>query len=147
MRHRIKGRKFGRTSSHRKAMFKNMSASLINHELIKTTLPKAKELRTIIEPLVTLAKREFVLRNELDVNSNEFKAQSVALRRQAFDFLRNKAAVTKLFEEFGARYAERAGGYTRIMKCGFRFGDKAPMAFIELIDRPEVEAEEVVEVE
>ena len=147
MRHRVKGRKFGRTSSHRKAMFKNMSASLINHELIKTTLPKAKELRTIIEPLVTLAKREFVLRNQLDVNSNEFKAQSVALRRQAFDFLRNKAAVTKLFEEFGARYAERAGGYNRIMKCGFRFGDKAPMAFIELVDRPEVDAEEAVEVE
>ena len=145
MNHRIKGRKFGRTSSHRKAMFKNMSASLINHELIKTTLPKAKELRTIVDPLITLAKREFVLRNELDVSSNEFKAQSVALRRQAFDFLRNKAAVTKLFEEFGARYAERAGGYTRILKCGFRFGDKAPMAFIELIDRPEVE--EAVEVE
>lgn len=145
MNHRIKGRKFGRTSSHRKAMFKNMSASLINHEFIKTTLPKAKELRTIVDPLITLAKREFVLRNELDVNSNEFKAQSVALRRQAFDFLRNKAAVTKLFEEFGARFAERAGGYTRILKCGFRFGDKAPMAFIELIDRPEVE--EAVEVE
>ncbi|AJI54585.1 50S ribosomal protein L17 [Francisella philomiragia] len=145
MRHRKKGSKFGRTSSHRKAMFKNMSASLINHELIKTTLPKAKELRTIVEPLVTLAKREFKLRNELDVNSNEFKAQSVALRRQAFDFLRNKAAVTKLFEEFGARYAERAGGYTRILKCGYRFGDKAPMAFIELVDRPQVE--EAVEAE
>lgn len=145
MRHRMKGRKFGRTSSHRKAMFKNMSASLINHELIKTTLPKAKELRTIVEPLITLAKREFKLRNELDVNSNDFKAQSVALRRQAFDFLRNKAAVTKLFEEFSARYAERAGGYTRILKRGFRFGDKAPMAFIELVDRPEVE--EAVEAE
>lgn len=145
MRHRMKGRKFGRTSSHRKAMFKNMSASLINHELIKTTLPKAKELRTIVEPLITLAKREFKLRNELDVNSNEFKAQSVALRRQAFDFLRNKAAVTKLFEEFGTRYAERAGGYTRILKCGYRFGYKAPMAFIELIDRPEVD--EAIEAE
>ncbi|AFJ42802.1 50S ribosomal protein L17 [Francisella orientalis] len=139
MRHLKKGSKFGRTSSHRKAMFKNMSASLINHELIKTTLPKAKELRTIVEPLVTLAKREYKLRNELDVNSNEFKAQSVALRRQAFDFLRNKAAVIKLFEEFGARYAKRAGGYTRILKCGYRFGDKAPMAFIELVDRPQVE--------
>lgn len=98
MRHRKQGRKFGRTSSHRKAMFKNMSASLINHELIKTTLPKAKELRTIVEPLVTLAKREHKLRQELDTNSNEFKAQSVALRRQAFDFLRNKAAVTKLLK-------------------------------------------------
>ena len=135
MRHRMKNKKFGRTSSHRKAMFKNMSASLINYELIKTTLPKAKELRTIIEPLMTLSKREYKLRNELDVNSNEFKSQSVALRRQAFDFLRNKAAVTKLFEEFGARYAERSGGYTRILKCGFRFGDKAPMAYIELVDR------------
>jgi len=123
-------------------MFKNMSASLINHEVIKTTLPKAKELRTIVEPLITLAKREYKLRNNLDVNSNEFKAQSVALRRQAFDFLRNKAAVTKLFEDFGARYAERAGGYTRVLKCGFRYGDKAPMAFIELVDRPEVEADE-----
>lgn len=139
MNHRKKGRKFGRTSSHRKAMFKNMSASLINHELIKTTLPKAKELRAIIEPLITLSKREYVLRTTLDLDSNEFKAQSVALRRQAFNFLRNKAAVTKLFEAFGSRYAERAGGYTRILKCGFRFGDKAPMAFIELVGRPEVE--------
>jgi len=126
-------------------MFKNMCASLINHELIKTTLPKAKELRTIIEPLMTLSKRENKLRTELDVNSNEFKSQSVALRRQAFDFLRNKAAVTKLFEDFGARYAERSGGYTRIMKCGFRFGDKAPMAFIELIDRPVSDIEAVEE--
>ncbi|APC97758.1 50S ribosomal protein L17 [Francisella frigiditurris] len=139
MRHHKNGRKFGRTSSHRKAMFKNMSASLINHEIIKTTLPKAKELRTIVEPLVTLAKREHSLRNSLDTNSAEFKAQSVALRRQAFDFLRNKAAVTKLFEEFGTRYAERSGGYTRILKCGYRFGDKAPMAYIELVDRPEVD--------
>ena len=135
MRHRMKNKKFGRTSSHRKAMFKNMSASLINYELIKTTLPKAKELRTIIEPLMTLSKREYKLRNELDVNSNEFKSQSVALRRQAFDFLRNKAAVTKLFEEFGAPYAESSGGYTRVLKCGFRFADKAPMAYIELVDR------------
>ena len=140
MRHHKNNRKFGRTSSHRKAMFKNMSASLINHELIKTTVPKAKELRTIVEPLITLAKREYKLRTELDVNSAEFKAQSVALRRQAFNFLRNKAAVTKLFEQFGSRYAERSGGYTRILKCGFRFGDKAPMAFIELVDRPEVES-------
>lgn len=139
MRHHKKGRKFGRTSSHRKAMFKNMSASLINHELIKTTLPKAKELRTIVDPLITLAKREYVLRQTLDLDSPEFKAQSVALRRQAFNFLRNKAAVTKLFETFGSRYAERQGGYTRVLKCGFRFGDKAPMAFIELVDRPEVE--------
>ena len=145
MRHRKNGRKFGRTSSHRKAMFKNMSASLINHEVIKTTLPKAKELRTIVEPLITLAKREHKLRNELDVTSNEFKSQSVALRRQAFDYLRNKLAVKKLFEEFGTRYAERAGGYTRILKCGYRFGDKAPMAFIELVDRPQ--AEEVAEEE
>ena len=142
MNHRKIGRKFGRTSSHRKAMFKNMSASLISHEVIKTTLPKAKELRTVVEPLITLAKREYNLRQELDTDSNEFKAQSVALRRQAFNFLRNKAAVTKLFEEFGVRYAERQGGYTRILKCGYRYGDKAPMAFIELIDRPEVEANE-----
>ncbi len=139
MRHRKQGRKLGRTSSHRKAMFKNMSASLINHEIIKTTLPKAKELRAIIEPLITLSKREYVLRTELSLDSNEFKAQSVALRRQAFNFLRNKLAVIKLFETFGSRYAERSGGYTRILKCGFRFGDKAPMAFIELVGRPEVE--------
>lgn len=147
MRHHKKGSSFGRTSSHRKAMFKNMSASLINHEIIKTTVPKAKELRTIVEPLVTLAKREAKLRKELDINSNEFKSQSVALRRQAFNFLRNKAAVKKLFEEFGERYAERAGGYTRVLKCGYRFGDKAPMAFIELVDRPVIDEEEIVESE
>jgi len=142
MRHQKIGRKFGRTSSHRKAMFKNMSASLIKHEIIKTTLPKAKELRRFIEPLITLAKRESQLRKDLDVNSQVFKEKSVALRRQAFNFLRNKAAVKKLFEEFGIRYLDRNGGYTRVLKCGFRFGDKAPMAFIELVDRPEVEEED-----
>jgi len=146
MRHRKSGRKFNRTSSHRKAMFRNMSASLLKHELIKTTLPKAKELRGFIEPLITLAKREVELRKSTtDVENNEFKGQVVALRRQAFNYLRNKEAVKKLFENIGPRYETRPGGYTRVLKCGFRFGDKAPMAFIELIDRPQVEAEEVIE--
>ncbi len=146
MRHRKSGRKFNRTSSHRKAMFRNMSASLLKHELIKTTLPKAKELRGFIEPLITLAKREVELRKSTtDVENNEFKGQVVALRRQAFNYLRNKVAVKKLFEEIGPRYETRPGGYSRVHKCGFRFGDKAPMAFIELIDRPQVEAEEVIE--
>lgn len=119
MRHRKSGRKLNRNSSHRKAMFKNMSASLIESELIKTTLPKAKELRKHIEPLITLAKTD-----------------SVASRRLAFSRLRSKEAVKKLFETLGPRYLERPGGYLRILKCGFRPGDKAPMAFVELVDRP-----------
>ncbi len=119
MRHRYSGRKFSRTSSHRKAMFKNMTASLVEHELIKTTLPKAKELRRVAEPLITLAKED-----------------SVANRRLAFDRTRSKAAVGKLFNDLGKRYANRPGGYLRILKCGFRAGDNAPMAYVELIDRP-----------
>ncbi|HEY8568789.1 50S ribosomal protein L17 [Microbulbifer harenosus] len=119
MRHRYSGRKFSRTSSHRKAMFKNMTASLVEHELIKTTLPKAKELRRVAEPLITLAKKD-----------------SVANRRLAFARIRDKDAVRKLFDELGPRYEARPGGYIRILKCGFRAGDKAPMAYVELVDRP-----------
>lgn len=131
MRHRQSGRQLNRNSSHRRAMFRNMTASLVEHEVIKTTLPKAKELRCYAEPLITLAK-----------------ADSVANRRLAFDRLRDKAAVGKLFSELGPRYQERPGGYTRILKCGYRTGDKAPMAYIELVDRvmaeePEDEFEEV----
>lgn len=121
MRHRNSGRKFSRTSSHRKAMFSNMCCSLIEHELIKTTLPKAKDLRRYIEPLITVSK-----------------ADSVATRRQAFDVLRSKSAVGKLFTNLGPRYVERPGGYIRIIKCGFREGDNAPMAIVELVDRPQV---------
>lgn len=129
MRHRHSGRQLNRNSSHRKAMFKNMSISLVEHELIKTTLPKAKELRGHIEPLITLAKND-----------------SVANRRLAFNRLRSKAAVGKLFSELGPRYEDRPGGYIRILKCGHRTGDKAPMAYVELVGRvPLVEAEEVVE--
>lgn len=124
MRHRKAGRQLNRNSSHRKAMFKNMAASLIEHELIKTTLPKAKELRRVAEPLITMAKED-----------------SVAKRRLAFARLRSDAAVGKLFGELGPRYKERPGGYLRILKCGFRHGDKAPMAYVELVDRPIVEAE------
>lgn len=124
MRHMKSGRKFSRTSSHRQAMFKNMAASLIKHELIRTTLPKAKELRRVAEPLITLAK-----------------ADSVANRRLAFARLRDKVAVGKLFVELGPRYRERKGGYLRILKCGTRDGDSAPMAYVELVDRPRVEAE------
>jgi len=124
MRHRKSGRKFNRTSAHRQAMFKNMAASLVEHELIKTTLPKAKELRRVAEPLITLAKND-----------------SVANRRLAFARLRDPAAVKKLFEDIGPRFKERPGGYTRILKCGFRAGDAAPMAFIELVDRARPEAE------
>lgn len=123
MRHRNSGRKFGRDSSHRAAMFRNMTASLVEHELIKTTLPKAKELRRIAEPLITLAKSD-----------------SVANRRLAFARLGNKQTVTKLFEELGPRYEARPGGYLRILKCGYRQGDNAPMAYVELVDRPEIEA-------
>ncbi|PXX89280.1 50S ribosomal protein L17 [Marinobacter vulgaris] len=131
MRHRKSGRKFSRTSAHRKAMFRNMTASLVDHELIKTTLPKAKELRRVAEPLITLAKND-----------------SVANRRLAFSRLRDDAAVAKLFNELGPRYNERPGGYLRILKCGFRAGDNAPMAFVELVGRPlDIEAEEVDESE
>ncbi len=119
MRHRKSGRHFNRTSSHRQAMFRNMAVSLIEHEVIKTTLPKAKELRRIAEPLITLAKKD-----------------SVANRRLAFSRTRDKAAVGKLFVELGPRYLDRPGGYTRILKCGYRAGDSAPMAYIELVDRP-----------
>ncbi len=119
MRHRKVGRKFSRTSAHRKAMFKNMAASLVQHELIKTTLPKAKELRRVAEPLITLAKND-----------------SVANRRLAFARVRDDAVVAKLFNELGPRYKNRPGGYIRILKCGFRAGDAAPMAFVELVDRP-----------
>jgi large subunit ribosomal protein L17 len=117
------GRKLNRTSSHREAMFKNMASSLIKHELIRTTLPKAKELRRIAEPLITLSK-----------------VDGVANRRLAFARLRDKQAVGKLFVELGPRYRERPGGYLRILKCGFRPGDNAPMAFVELVDRPRTEA-------
>ena len=129
MRHRKSGRKFSRTSAHRKAMFRNMTASLVEHELIKTTLPKAKELRRVAEPLITLSKND-----------------SVANRRLAFSRLRDDAAVAKLFDELGPRYNERPGGYLRILKCGFRACDNAPMAFVELVGRPlDIEAEEVDE--
>lgn len=119
MRHRNSGVKLGRTSSHRKAMFQNMTNSLIEHELIKTTLVKAKELRRVAEPLITLAKED-----------------SVANRRLAFNRTRNKATVGKLFSELGPRYKTRPGGYLRIIKCGYRDGDNAPMAYVELVDRP-----------
>ncbi|MBP6019444.1 MAG: 50S ribosomal protein L17 [Burkholderiaceae bacterium] len=127
MRHRSGLRKLNRTSSHRLAMFRNMSVSLIMHEAIKTTLPKAKELRRVIEPLITLTKNP-----------------TLANKRLAFARLRDRDAVVKLFGEIGPRYLERNGGYTRVLKMGFRQGDNAPMAFMELVDRPEVtEAEDV----
>ena len=119
MRHLKSGRKLNRNSSHRKAMFRNMANSLFEHEIIKTTVPKAKELRRVAEPLITLAKSD-----------------SVAHRRLAFDRLRDKSSVGKLFDELGPRFVERPGGYLRIMKCGHRTGDKAPMAYVELIGRP-----------
>ena len=125
MRHRKSGRQLNRNSSHRKAMFSNMATSLFDKELIRTTLPKAKELRSIAEPLITLSKND-----------------SVANRRIAFAKLRDRDVVTKLFNDLGPRYQERPGGYLRIMKCGFRTGDKAPMAYIELVDRPELEEAE-----
>lgn len=128
MRHRYSGRKLNRTGSHRRAMFRNMTASLVEHELIKTTVPKAKELRRFAEPLITLAKDD-----------------SVANRRLAFDRLRSKAAVGKLFGELGPRYQERPGGYLRILKCGTRTGDNAPMAYVELVDREIVEIEDDAE--
>lgn len=120
MRHLHSGRQLNRNSSHRKAMFRNMTASLVERELIKTTLPKAKELRRVAEPLITLSKQD-----------------SVANRRLAFDRIRDKSAVGKLFGELGPRYANRPGGYLRILKCGVRAGDKAPMAYVELVDRPQ----------
>jgi len=123
MRHRHSGRQLNRNSAQRKAMFRNMTASLVEHELIKTTVPKAKELRGFAEPLITLAKKD-----------------CVANRRLAFDRLRDKAAVGKLFGELGPRYEERPGGYIRILKCGYRTGDNAPMAWVELVDRPRREA-------
>jgi large subunit ribosomal protein L17 len=126
MRHRQSGRQLNRNSSHRKAMFRNMAASLVQHELIKTTLPKAKELRRVAEPLITMAKTD-----------------SVSRRRQAFSRLRDRDAVTKLFNELGPRYADRPGGYLRILKCGYRSGDAAPMAYVELVDRPEPEETEM----
>jgi len=122
MRHRKSGRQLNRNSSHRSAMFRNMAVSLIKHELIKTTVPKAKELRRVAEPLITLSKTD-----------------SVSKRRLAFARLRDKAAVGKLFAELGPRYQARPGGYLRILKCGYRAGDQAPMAYVELVDRPEVE--------
>ena len=122
MRHMKSGRKLNRNSSHRKAMFRNRASSLFEHEMIKTTVPKAKELRRVAEPLITLAKED-----------------SVAHRRLAFDRLRNREVVTKLFNELGPRYVDRPGGYLRILKCGHRAGDQAPMAYVELVDRPRAE--------
>jgi len=122
MRHRQSGRQLNRNSSHRKSMFKNMAASLFRHELIKTTLPKAKELRRVAEPLITRSK-----------------VDSVANRRIVFDRIRDREMVTKLFNELGPRFKDRPGGYLRILKCGYRSGDKAPMAIVELMDRPEIE--------
>ncbi|MDS4029316.1 MAG: 50S ribosomal protein L17 [Candidatus Contendobacter sp.] len=124
MRHRNAGRKLSRTSSHRKAMLSNMAASLFTHELIRTTLPKAKELRRVAEPLITLSKED-----------------SVARRRLAFARLRDREVVTKLFNELGPRYQARPGGYLRILKCGFRQSDNAPMAYVELVDRPQAMAD------
>ncbi len=122
MRHRKSGRSLGRKSSHRKAMYKNMAVSLIVHETIRTTLPKAKELRRVVEPLITLAKTD-----------------GVARRRLAFDRLRDKQSVGKLFNELGPRFKDRPGGYLRILKIGFRAGDSAPMALVQLLDQPEQE--------
>ncbi|MCF6764653.1 50S ribosomal protein L17 [Thiotrichales bacterium 19S3-7] len=143
MRHQRKSRKFGRTSSHRRAMFRNMTASLIKHEVIKTTLAKAKELRGVVEPLITLAKREAEIRQDQELTAQQRNEKIVALRRLAFSRIRNKEAVKQLFETLGPRYSERQGGYTRVLKCGHRFGDSAPMAFIELVDRPvDIETDE-----
>lgn len=131
MRHRLGLRKLNRTSSHRLAMLRNMTVSLLQHEAIKTTLPKAKELRRVVEPMITLGKTD-----------------TLANKRLAFDRLRDRAMVVKLFEVLGPRYAARPGGYLRILKCGFRVGDNAPMAFVELVDRPEpAEAVEIADSE
>lgn len=128
MRHRNSGRQLSRNSSHRKAMFRNMTTSLVEHEIIKTTLIKAKELRMVAEPLITLAKED-----------------SVANRRLAFNRTRSKATVGKLFTELGPRYANRPGGYIRILKCGERPGDNAIMAYVELVDRPSQGAEDLAD--
>ena len=130
MRHRISGRRLNKTGSHRNAMMKNMTASLIEHEIIKTTLPKAQELRVFAEPFITLAKQD-----------------SVHNRRIAFNRLRNKATVGKLFSDIGPRYQERPGGYLRVLKCGFRTGDKAPMAYVEMVGREIVVESDVEEVQ
>lgn len=128
MRHHLSGRQLSRNSSHRKAMLRNMTSSLFRHEVIKTTLPKAKELRRVAEPLITRAKTD-----------------SLANRRLVFDRIRDRDMVGKLFAELGPRYKERPGGYLRILKCGFRRGDNAPMAIVELIDRPETAGETIAE--
>ncbi len=125
MRHRQSGRQLGRNSSHRQAMFKNMAVSLLRHEIIKTTLPKAKELRRVVEPMITRAKQD-----------------SVANRRIIFARTRDAEVTAKLFTEIGPRYQDRPGGYIRILKCGFRTGDKAPMAYVELVDRPVIEEDD-----
>ncbi|RZN57716.1 50S ribosomal protein L17 [Avibacterium paragallinarum] len=125
--HRKSGRQLNRNSSHRQALFRNLANALVSHEIIKTTLPKAKELRRVVEPLITLAKED-----------------SVANRRLAFARTRNIETVAKLFNELGPRFAQRAGGYTRILKCGFRAGDNAPMAYIEFVDRPVASEETTV---
>jgi len=130
MRHRKSGRQLNRNASHRKAMFKNMACSLFEHEVIRTTVPKAKELRRVTEPMITIAK-----------------VDSVANRRLIFARTGSKAMVGKLFTEIGPRYAERPGGYTRILKCGFRTGDKAPMAFVEMVDRPIPDFDNVEEID
>ena len=124
MRHCKSGRKLNRTGAHRRAMFRNMVASLVQHELIKTTLPKAKELRGVVEPLITVAKND-----------------SVANRRLVFSRLRNKVTVGRLFSELGPRFKDRPGGYVRLLKCGFRSGDRSPMAYVELLDRPDTSTE------
>ncbi|WP_392558796.1 50S ribosomal protein L17 [Orbus mooreae] len=130
MRHRKSGRQLNRNSSHRQAMFRNMTSSLVEHEIIKTTLPKAKELRRVVEPLITLAKTD-----------------SEANRRLAFARIRNTDTVKKLFSDLGPRFANRPGGYIRILKCGFRPGDSAPMAYIELVDRPAVDVADTASAE
>ncbi|MCS3903173.1 large subunit ribosomal protein L17 [Methylohalomonas lacus] len=128
MRHRNSGRKLSRDSSHRRSMFRNMAVSLMQHEQIRTTLPKAKELRRVVEPLITMAKND-----------------SVSKRRMAFDRLRDRETVTKLFNELGPRYQARPGGYLRILKCGYRPGDAAPMAIVQLVDKPEASTKETAE--
>ncbi|MCW8931287.1 MAG: 50S ribosomal protein L17 [Gammaproteobacteria bacterium] len=130
MRHRHSGRQLGRNSSHRKAMFKNMAVSLLRHEIIRTTLPKAKELRRVVEPLITRGKTD-----------------SVANRRIIFARTRDNEVTAKLFTEIGPRYQDRPGGYVRILKCGFRKGDRAPMAYVELVDRPIIEDEDEDDIE
>ncbi|WP_313950672.1 50S ribosomal protein L17 [Accumulibacter sp.] len=127
MRHRLGLRKLNRTSAHRLAMLRNITVSLLREEVIRTTLPKAKELRRVVEPIITLGKKP-----------------SLANRRLAFDRLRDRDMVVKVFDELGVRYASRNGGYLRILKCGFRVGDNAPMAFVELLDRPDAATDEVL---